>query len=149
MQIISPAFRDGAPIPPQYTCKGPNVNPPLNILEVPASTKSLALIMHDPDAPIGDYVHWTIWDMPPTTETIAANSVPVGAIQGLNSSGENKYTGPCPPSGIHRYIFDLYALNSALSLPAATDRGALLNALKDRIIELSALTGTFGAQNDE
>src|SRR5438105_3076801 len=81
LQIISQVFRDGAPIPVQYTCKGQNVSPPLNIMNVPKGAQSLALIMHDPDAPVGDYVHWTMWDIPTRTETIAVNSVPMGAIQ--------------------------------------------------------------------
>lgn len=143
MQIVSPVFRDGAAIPPQYTCKGQNVSPPLNILEVPAEAKSLALIVHDPDAPGGDYVHWTMWDIPTSTETIAANSVPVGAIQGPNSSGDKKYMGPCPPSGNHHYMFDLYAVNSTLGLPADTSRDELLKELDGKTVEKYTLTGTF------
>lgn len=147
MQIISPVFRQGSLIPPQYTCVGQNVSPPLNILEVPANTKSLVLIMHDPDAPAGDYVHWTIWDIPPSTETIAANSVPVGAIQGVNSNGENKYMGPCPPSGTHRYMFDLYAVDAPLNLSASTDRDDLVQAMQGHIIEKATLGGTFSKDN--
>jgi Raf kinase inhibitor-like YbhB/YbcL family protein len=145
MQIISPAFRDGAAIPFQYTCKGQNVSPPFNFLNVPEAAQSLALIMHDPDAPVGDYVHWTMWDIPSNTETIAANSVPVGAIQGRNSNNENKYMGPCPPSGTHRYIFELYALDKTLGVPKETTRDQLKQTMEGHIIEQNNLTGTFSA----
>lgn len=145
LEIISPVFRNGAPIPPQYTCKGQNVSPPLTFMDVPKKAQSLALIMHDPDAPVGDYVHWTIWDIATNTEMIAANSVPVGAIQGLNSNNESKYMGPCPPSGTHRYIFALYALDKTLGLPGSTTRDQLIKAIEGHIIEKHALTGTFSA----
>lgn len=143
MQIVSAAFTDGAPIPPQYTCKGQNVSPPLNFTNVPAEAQSLALVMHDPDAPVGDYVHWTMWDVPANTKTIAANSIPAGAVQGPNSNGGNKYMGPCPPSGTHRYMFELYALNAALGLPASTERDDLQKAMQGYIIEQHTLIGTF------
>lgn len=146
MQVVSPAFRDGSSVPVQYSCKGQNVSPPLNFLGVPASAKSLAFIMHDPDAPSGDYVHWTMWDISTDTGTIAANSVPMGAIQGLNSSNQNKYMGPCPPSGTHRYMFDLFALNKALGLPAKTTRDQLKKAMDGHIIEQNTLTGTFSSK---
>jgi Raf kinase inhibitor-like YbhB/YbcL family protein len=147
VQIVSAAFRDGAAIPPQYTCKGQNVSPPLNFVNVPNGAQSLALIMHDPDAPAGDYVHWTIWDIPTSTDTIAANSVPVGSIQGLNSGNSNKYIGPCPPAGTgtHRYIFELYALDTSLGLSADTKRDDLLKAIKGHVIEQRSLTGFFSA----
>ncbi|MEX0881699.1 MAG: YbhB/YbcL family Raf kinase inhibitor-like protein [Candidatus Saccharimonadales bacterium] len=145
MQIINSVFRDGAAIPPQYTCKGQNVSPPLCFMSVPQDAKSLALIMHDPDAPVGDYVHWMMWDIPANTESIAANSVPVGAVQGLNTNGQNKYMGPCPPSGTHRYMFELYALDSSLGLPANTERDDLLKAMEGHILEEHTLTGTFSA----
>jgi Raf kinase inhibitor-like YbhB/YbcL family protein len=114
-------------------------------VSIPETAKSLALIMHDPDAPSGDYVHWTLWDIPADTGTLAANSVPVGAVQGINSSGENKYMGPCPPSGTHRYMFELYALDTSLSLPAETQREDLLKTMEGRVLEKATLTGTFSA----
>jgi Raf kinase inhibitor-like YbhB/YbcL family protein len=146
IQIISPAFRKGGSIPVQYTCKGQNVSPPLNILNGDPAVKSLALIMHDPDAPVGDYVHWTMWDIPTSTETIAANSVPTGAIQGLNSNNQNKYMGPCPPSGTHRYLFELYAVDKVLSLPANTTRDQLKQAMDNHILDQDVLIGTFAAE---
>lgn len=147
LQIISAVFRDGASIPPQYSCRGNNVNPPLNFFNVPKSAQSLALIMHDPDAPMGDYVHWLMWDIPTDTETIAANSVPVGAVQGQNSNDQSSYTGPCPPSGTHRYIFELYALDTSLGLPATTNRDQLQSAMKGHILAEAKLTGTFTAES--
>ncbi len=145
LELVSAAFRESASIPEQYSCKGQNVSPPLNILNVPEKARSLALIMHDPDAPSGDYVHWIMWAIPATTETMAANSVPVGAIQGLNSADQNKYMGPCPPSGTHRYVFEIYALDTTLGLPAETTRDQLKDSMKGHIIEQHTLTGTFFA----
>lgn len=145
LQIISPAFREGAAIPVQYTCKGQNVNPPLNFINVPGGARSLALIMRDPDAPVGDYVHWTVWDIPTSTETIAANSVPVGAVQGLNSSGKTGYMGPCPPSGTHRYMFEVYVLDETLNLSPSTTRDELKKAMQGHIIKQRTLTGLFSA----
>lgn len=147
LQLISSAFKDNEAVPEQYTCRGQNINPPLNIVGKPEGTKSLALIMHDPDAVSGDYVHWLMWDIPPGTDTIAANSVPVGAIQGPNGSGDNKYTGPCPPAGTgtHHYKFDLYALNTTLSLNPKTNREDLVKALEGRFLAQSTLTGLVDA----
>jgi Raf kinase inhibitor-like YbhB/YbcL family protein len=147
MKLTSAAFKDGTNIPTQYTCKGDNVSPPLNIVDVPKNTQSLALIMHDPDAPAGDFLHWMMWDIPPGTQTIGANSVPVGAVQGSTGFGENHYGGPCPPSGsgTHRYIFELYALNSQLNLNSDTPREKLEEAMKNHILEKTTLTGTVAA----
>lgn len=147
LQLISAAFRDGAQIPPPYTCKGQNVSPPLNILNVPKEARSLALIMHDPDAIGSDFVHWVMWDISASTDTINANSVPVGAIQGPNSSGQNRYMGPCPPAGtgIHHYLFELYALDITLSLPKETNREQLRQAMKEHIVAQYTLTGLFSA----
>ncbi len=146
LQLISQVFRDGATIPIQYTCKGQNVNPPLNIMAVPSGTKSLALVLHDPDAPPGDYTHWVLWDIPTSTETISVNSLPVGVVQGVNSAGENAYMGPCPPrgTGIHRYKFELYALDKTLSLPKNSGREQLEKAMKNHVIGHNTLTGVFG-----
>ena len=149
LQIVSPAFKEGAAIPVQYTCKGQNVSPPLNIMNVPAGVKSLALIMYDPDAPVGDFVHWTMWDIPPNIETISANSVPVGAVQGVTSFGDKKYGGPCPPSGTHRYMFELYALDTSLNLPADTTRDGLKKSMEGHIIEQHTLMGKFSSEQTQ
>lgn len=149
IEVVSPVFRDGCPIPYQYTCRGQNVNPPLNFLRKPPGTQSFTLIMHDPDAPSGDYLHWLVWDIPPGTETISVNSVPVGAIQGKNSAGSNSYTGPCPPkgSGTHHYIFDIYALDTTLDLPPAARLQDVLQAQSGHILDRTSLTGTFAVDD--
>lgn len=143
LQLTSPVFKQNEAIGRQYTCKGDNINPPLNISEVPANAKSLALIMHDPDALGSDFVHWLMWDIPVGAQTIAANSVPVGAVQGPNGFGKNQYGGPCPPagSGTHRYIFELYALDTALALSSDSSREKLQEAMKGHILAQHALTG--------
>lgn len=146
--LISQAFREGSAIPPQYTCKGQNVSPPLNVLAKPENTKSFALIMHDPDAVSGDFTHWTLWDIPANTEAIGTGNVPVGAIQGVNDADKNAYSGPCPPAGTgtHHYIFELYALDSSLGLDSKTTRQQLLQAMDGKIIGKTVLTGLFDAE---
>lgn len=149
LRLTSPEFKQGAVIPPQYTCKGQDINPPLNIMGVPQTAKSLALIMHDPDAVGSDFTHWVVWDIPTNTETIAANSVPIGAIQGINGFGTNRYGGPCPPSGsgTHRYMFELYALDTTLSLNPDTSREKLQDIMKGHILAQYTLTGLVAAEN--
>lgn len=148
LALNSTAFNDNQPIPAQYTCKGQNVNPPLAISGVPTEAKSLALIVHDPDAVSGDFVHWLIWDIPVATSGINANSVPVGVVQGQNDGSQNKYMGPCPPAGTgtHRYMFELYALENRLGLPAGSDRSSLQKAMNGHILAKTILTGLFSSQ---
>ncbi|MGH2644536.1 MAG: YbhB/YbcL family Raf kinase inhibitor-like protein, partial [Chitinophagaceae bacterium] len=117
MQLTSGAFKNEEEIPAKYTCSGEDINPPLIISGIPAKAKSLAFILDDPDAPNGTFTHWIMWNIYPQTKNIAENSVPRNAIQGENSAGQNKYFGPCPPSGIHHYHFKIYALDTMLSLP--------------------------------
>jgi len=146
---VSPVFRHGCPIPPQYSCKGQNVNPPLNIFNVPKGAQSLMLIMHDPDAPGGDYLHWLVWDIPPGTDSIPVNSVPVGAVQGKNSGGNTGYTGPCPPqgSGTHHYIFDFYALDTSLNLPTNSSLDDVMKAQGGHVLDHCELVGLFEPQD--
>ncbi|MDO8592130.1 MAG: YbhB/YbcL family Raf kinase inhibitor-like protein [bacterium] len=147
IRLASPVFNEGAQIPAAYTCKGQNINPPLSITGVPASSKSLALIMHDPDSVSGDFVHWLAWDLPASTTTIGPNSSPSDAVQGFNGRGQSGYTGPCPPAGtgVHRYIFELYALDKTLGLPPTTNRDQLQKAMAGHIIAQHTLTGLFPA----
>lgn len=142
-QLSSTAFAEGGMIPAKYTCQGANLSPPLNIAGTPQGTKALALIMHDPDAPAGDWVHWTVWNIADDITNIAENSLPVGAVEGPTSFGETGYGGPCPPSGTHHYIFELYALDSSLNLPTSTSRDELKTAIADHIIAETTLTGLF------
>src|SRR3990167_4495676 len=146
-RLLSPAFGEGASIQVQYTCKGQNINPPLGIVGTPKEAKGLALIMHDPDAVGSDFTHWLLWDIPAGTENIAANSVPIGASQGKNDGGKLGYYGPCPPTGtgVHRYIFELYALSKPLAKAGEVTRHQLESAIAGNIISKSILTGLFGA----
>jgi Raf kinase inhibitor-like YbhB/YbcL family protein len=125
MKITSSAFTEGAAIPKTFTGDGKNISPPLHIEGVPAGTKSLVLIVDDPDAPRGTWNHWLIWNIDPQTKDIAEGAVPSGSVQGTSDFGSAKYGGPSPPSGTHRYFFRLYALDSALKLSASTKRSRL------------------------
>ena len=120
--VTSPAFGDNTPIPAEYSCKGRNVPPTLRWQNVPAGTESLALVVDDPDASGGLYVHWVVTGIPPATTEIGEGPLPAGASVGLNSGGMAQYAGPCPPagSGVHHYHLQLYALREPLNLAAAT-----------------------------
>jgi hypothetical protein len=143
MTISSPVFDGNPSIPAAYTCDGMDLNPPLSFGDVPTTSVSLALIMHDPDAPSGDWVHWTLWDIPPETQGIAEGRVPSGAIQGVTDFGRSGYGGPCPPDGQHRYIFELVALDAVLGLPSSTKREDLEAAMKGHVIDQAELVGTY------
>ncbi len=144
MLIFSTAFGPGSPIPQKYTCDGEDANPPLGFSNVPKDTVSLALVMDDPDAPAGVWVHWLLWNMEPSTVQIAENSVPAKAIQGQASSGRNAYGGPCPPSGRHRYFFKLYALDTKLNLPSYSSATELEQAMVGHVLAKAELMGTYG-----
>jgi Raf kinase inhibitor-like YbhB/YbcL family protein len=105
MKLSSPAFKHNELIPAKYTCDGDNVNPPLLFEKVPSEAKSFALIVDDPDAPRGTWVHWVLWNIDPKTVEIKENTVPAGSQQGVNDFKTQSYGGPCPPSGTHRYFF--------------------------------------------
>lgn len=143
--LSSRAFAEGDEIPAQYTCKGENFSPPLTISGVPAGTARLALVMHDPDAPNGDFLHWTLWRLNPDLREIPENTIPDDALQGMNSAGNVGYMGPCPPSGTHHYIFNLYALDTAMNLPEGATRNALMQAIDNHVVAQTALSGTFSA----
>jgi Raf kinase inhibitor-like YbhB/YbcL family protein len=143
MELTSPSFEANQPIPARFTCDGDNVNPALSLQDVPDETKSLALIMDDPDAPRGDWVHWLMWNIAPNTTEIGERSVPGGAMQGRNDFGNPSYGGPCPHQGTHHYHFKLYALNDLLSLSETTTKAELLEAMRDKIIDQTELIGTY------
>lgn len=143
--LTSPAFEDDQAIPEKYTCKGEDISPPLAISGTPDAAQCLALILHDPDAPVGDFLHWTVWNIAPETVTIDENSVPAGALQGKTDFGHAHYGGPCPPSGTHRYIFELYALDEKLDLAVGSNREELEEALEGHVLAETRLTGTFSA----
>ncbi|HEX9079163.1 MAG TPA: YbhB/YbcL family Raf kinase inhibitor-like protein [Desulfuromonadaceae bacterium] len=141
--LTSPAFSGGGAIPAAYTCDGGDASPPLVIGPVPAGTRSLALVMDDPDAPVGTWVHWVLWNIPPEAREIRENGVPSGASQGRNSWYRVGYGGPCPPSGTHRYFFRLYALDTLLNLGAATTKAELERAMEGHLLGRGELMGTY------
>jgi len=143
LKITSPAFAQRTAIPVRYTCDDQDINPPLLIDTVPNGAKSLALIVDDPDAPVGIWVHWVVWNIPPQTREIKENSLPAGAVQGLNDWKRNRYGGPCPPSGTHRYFFRLYALDTTLDLAPTTAKAALERAMQGHVIARGELMGTY------
>lgn len=144
MQLRTIGFENGGVMPPRY--KG-NVNPPLDIVDVPKSAKSLALIMHDPDAVSGDFIHWTVWDIDPTTTEILESSAPSGATEGPNGASVPGYMGPRPPkgSGRHHYTFDLYALDTVLDLLPSTQADDLLTEINKHTLAHAQLIGVVDA----
>ena len=146
MKLESVAFRHNQMIPSTYTCEGEDINPPLKISEVPKNAKTLVLIMDDPDAPMGTWVHWLIWNMSPQTTEILENSVPTSSVEGTTSWRRTGYGGPCPPSGTHRYFFKLYALDIALNLSPQTDKAGLEKAMAGHILDKTELIGLYKKQ---
>jgi Raf kinase inhibitor-like YbhB/YbcL family protein len=140
--VESPAFAEGSNIPEKYSCKGENINPPLAIRSIPPGMVSLAIIVEDPDAPSGVFDHWVAWNLPPVKE-IAENSKE--GVQGNNGKGKLGYTGPCPPSGTHRYQFKVYALDTMINMPVGTNKTNLLNILREHVMAAGELTGLFSA----
>ena len=148
MKISSPAFENNSQIPPKYTCDGKNINPLFRWSEVPEGTKSFALIMDDPDVPRnlrpdGMFVHWVLWNISPETNLIDENSVPLGAIVGATTRGQNAYIGPCPPDREHRYFFKLYALDIKLNLSPNTIKSGLLEAMANHVLAEAELIGLY------
>ncbi len=143
LQITSPAFQNNGMIPRQYTCDGRDINPPLIIAGVPQGAKSLALICDDPDAPVGIWVHWVIWNIDPGVKEIKENSVPQGGVQGINDFRKHSYGGPCPPGGTHRYFFKIYALDTTLSISPNSNKADLEKAMKGHILAEGQLIGLY------
>ncbi len=143
MKITSPAFADKQMIPQKYTCDGENINPPLQISNIPTEAQSLALIVDDPDAPSGDWVHWLVWNINPKTQSVAENEIPEKAIQGINDFNKQNYGGPCPPSGIHRYQFKIYVLDTILNLPSSLRKKDLEKAMENHILDKAILIGLY------
>jgi len=143
MKINSSAFSEEETIPKKYTCEGEDVNPPLEFKGTPKDTKSLALIVDDPDAPGKTFVHWLVWNIDPEIKKIEENSVPEGAIQGKTGFGKTEYGGPCPPSGEHRYFFKFYALDKELDLPSGAEKEDLKESMEDHILEEAQLVGVY------
>ena len=141
MKLTSSAFEDNKDIPAKYTCQGDDVNPPLDISDVPENTKSLVLVVDDPDAPMGTWDHLVVWNIKPDTTEIKENSVP--GVQGLNDFGKNNWGGPCPPSGTHRYMFKLYALDTELDLDPEAHKKDVERAMEGHILAQTKLVGLY------
>lgn len=143
MKITSSAFQEGAEIPSKFSRDGEDVNPALKMEGVPANAKSLVLIMDDPDAPVGLFTHWLVWNIDPKTTEIAEKSVPKGAVQGINDYPTSGYGGPQPPSGTHRYYFKIFALDQMLDLRAGAKRQELDKAMQGHVIAQGQLMGRY------
>jgi Raf kinase inhibitor-like YbhB/YbcL family protein len=151
MTLTSPAFQNGEAIPTVYTCKGDDLSMALEWSQPPQGAQSLALVMDDPDAPVGTWVHWVVYNLPPGTRGLAegaarakaSSSLPEGALAGMNSWKRADYGGPCPPSGTHRYYFRIYALDIALA-EAGLDKAGLFKAMDGHVLAQGEIMGKFG-----
>jgi Raf kinase inhibitor-like YbhB/YbcL family protein len=152
VELKAAAFKPGADIPDQFTCDGSNISPALSWSAPPERTQSFALIMDDPDAPAGTWVHWVLFDLPATERELpesvpTTGALPSGARQGRNSFGKTGYGGPCPPPGpAHRYYFKLYALDTELHLKAGATRAQVDGSMRGHILRLAELMGRYRRQ---
>ena len=148
MQIKSPCFSDGKEIPVKHTCDGEDMSPPLEWSGVPEETKTLAIICDDPDAPMGTWVHWVVFNIPADITHLPENVPPEreldsGAIQGMNDFKKIGYGGPCPPAGIHRYFFKIYALDTELDLFSGATKSHVMISMEGHVLEEAHLMGTY------
>ena len=152
MKLISTVFNNKDTIPSRYTCDGQDVSPPLVWSPPPADTRSLALICDDPDAPGKTWVHWVIYNLPPSThslpEAVPRESAIAGSgIQGINDFHQPAYGGPCPPEGIHRYFFKLYALDKTIELPSRATKAELEAAMEGHILDCGELMAYYSRKH--
>jgi len=143
MIITSAAFKHKSKIPSKYTCDGENINPPLELSGISRETKSLVLIMDDPDAPSKTWVHWVVYNIDPSATKIEENSVPSGGVEGLTDFGSKGYGGPCPHSGTHRYFFKLYALGRTLDAPEGLTKRQVLENMDGHVLDETELMGLY------
>ncbi len=141
--VESPAFTNKGIIPQKYTCDGDNISPPLRIENITEGIQSLALIVEDPDAPSGTFDHWVVWNIPPMRE-IKEDTVP--GTEGLNSFGKHSYGGPCPPSGVHRYFFKVYALDNTMILGPDAKKGDVLSAIQGHVLAHGEIIGLYAKE---
>ena len=141
MKVTSPEFEYNEMIPQKFTCQGKDINPQLVISDVPREANSLVLIVDDPDAPLGTWTHWVVFDIPPDSTEIKENTIP--GTQGYNDFGRTKWGGPCPPSGTHRYYFKVYALDKKLNLSEGVKRGEVEKAMRGHVLEQAELMGLY------
>lgn len=148
IEVASPNFDDGAPLPERFSCDGTNINPALTWSSVPAEADSVALVVDDPDAPQGTYVHWVVYGIAPDTVGVAEDAVPADAVEARNSNGDATYRGACPPEGAgpHTYRFTVYALSGALpgGLGDPADLEPALEAIAERAVAKGEVVATFG-----
>ncbi len=149
--VTSSAFDEGGMIPKTYTCDDEDISPPLNIEGIPEGAKSLALISDDPDAPMGTWVHWVLYNLPPDTKEFPENmpsdeELPNGARHGVTDFGRFGYGGPCPPGGTHRYFFKVYALDTMLDLSGRISKADLVAAMDGHILADGQLMGRYARQ---
>ncbi|KTD21953.1 Phosphatidylethanolamine-binding protein [Legionella lansingensis] len=147
LSIESPAFANNGFIPVQYTCDGADSSPPLLWKDAPVQTKSYVLIVDDPDAPAGTWVHWVLFNIPADVKQLNGSGLPAGAESGKNSWGKVGYGGPCPPSGTHRYFFKLYALDTVLTLTSSANKQDVLKAMQNHVLESSELIGLYSRKS--
>lgn len=140
LAISSPAFDADGTIPSKYTCDGKDVNPPLQVGQIPQGTRSLAVIVDDPDAPSGTWVHWVMWNVPVASEIKEADAP---GVQGMNDFSKHRYNGPCPPNGVHRYFYKVYALDDVLNIPVSSDKGDLERAMAPHVLAQGELVGRY------
>ena len=143
MKIECPEFQNETAMPSKFTCDGEDVAPPIKITGVPKDAKTLALIVDDPDAVSGTWVHWTVWNIPAEASVMLEGGLPGSIAQGVTSSGNIGYAGPCPPSGTHRYFFRAYALDSELDLSPETMADALMQAMEGHVLDKAQLIGLY------
>lgn len=149
--LTSPGFEQGKRIPSRYTCDGKDLSPPLAWTDPPPGTRSLALLMDDPDAPSGVYSHWVVQGIPPSARSLAEGTghgatLPPGSVEGRNSGGGSGYSGPCPPKGTHRYFFRLFALDSVPHVEGEATREKLLGAMEGHVIATAELMGPYARE---
>lgn len=142
MTLTSPGFANNGAIPSKYTCHGGSVVPPLEWSGVPTSSKSLVVILDDPDAPRGTWNHWLVFNIPTTTQSVAEGHEPPG-VHGNGSAGNRPYAGPCPPSGEHHYVFHVYAVDTMLNLPEGSSESEVLSSIQLHVIDQAILTGLY------
>jgi len=144
IELTSPAFKSGAPMPRRFSCDDAELSPPLNWRKVPAGAKSLALVMDDPDAPRRRFVHWTVFSISPDAREFLEGEAPQGSLEGENSFGDVGYGGPCPPKGkAHRYVFELYALRDNPDLKKGAEPEAVRDAIAEHAMAYGRIVGTF------
>lgn len=148
IQVRSPAFSDGEMIPDRYTCTGDGASPPIEWDTPGDSVQSFALICDDPDAPMGTFTHWVVYDLPPDVHKLPErvpneDALPNGGVHGINSLHKTGYTGPCPPSGTHRYFFKVFALDKKLDLKPGAGKEKVLREMEGHIVGEGQLMGRY------